>query len=156
METDSIVDMLEPLREPGAVSWWPPAPGWWLIALLTLALLGFGVYKLWLFHRRAAPLRAARKTLLSIASASLCDSEQAAALGILQRQVAIAICGRKACAGLTGQAWAEFLNSLTKSKNMYFDGELTELAYLPAVTRAQAHKAMEATRGWLHDLERPQ
>ena len=34
--------MLEQLRDihlPQAVHWWPPAPGWWLVALVSLALI---------------------------------------------------------------------------------------------------------------------
>ena len=28
------LDKLEPLIAPAPISWWPPAPGWWLLALL--------------------------------------------------------------------------------------------------------------------------
>src|SRR5262245_54923082 len=47
-----------PLRDihlPGAVGWWPPAFGWWL--LLTLAFVAAALYALHLYrarHRRAA------------------------------------------------------------------------------------------------------
>ena len=30
---------LHPLREPLPIGWWPPAPGWWLLAGLALAAL---------------------------------------------------------------------------------------------------------------------
>ncbi|MDF5829105.1 DUF4381 domain-containing protein [Pseudomonas aeruginosa] len=35
------LDRLEPLIAPLPVGWWPPAPGWWLLAAL-LPLLGWG------------------------------------------------------------------------------------------------------------------
>lgn len=155
MEAEAIVSMLAPLREPGAVHWWPLAPGWWVIAALILALAGYGLRRLWRYHLRAAPLRAARKALADLEATSTPGAEQVAALGLLQRRLAIAVAGRKACAGLTGQAWAEFLNSLSKSKQAYFDSKLAELSYLPSVAAQDCDDALEATRRWLSDLERP-
>jgi len=32
------LDQLQDIQLPTAVSWWPPAPGWWLLGLLVLAL----------------------------------------------------------------------------------------------------------------------
>ncbi|WOJ94370.1 DUF4381 domain-containing protein [Congregibacter variabilis] len=155
MEADAIVNMLEPLREPTAVHWWPLAPGWWVLAALILTLAGYGLRRLWLFHLRAAPLRAARRAFADIEATSEANAEQAAALGQLQRRLAIAVAGRKACAGLTGQAWADFLNSLSRSKNAYFDGRLAELNYLPSISPQDCNDALDATRRWLSDLERP-
>ena len=47
-----------PLRDihlPGAVGWWPPAPGWWLLAALVLAgCIGYAVLYYRGRHRRAA------------------------------------------------------------------------------------------------------
>lgn len=148
--------MLEPLREPGAVPWWPLAPGWWVLGAMMLALAGYGLRRLWLFHLRAAPLRAARKALAQLEARSEPGAERAAALGRLQRQLAIAVAGRKASAGLTGHAWAEFLNSLSKSKAPYFDEKLAQLSYLPGIAPQDCDDALDATRRWLDDLERPQ
>ncbi|WP_439858947.1 DUF4381 domain-containing protein [Pseudomonas sp. MBLB4136] len=39
------LDQLEPLIAPAPVGWWPPAPGWWLLALL-LPLLFWGLVHL--------------------------------------------------------------------------------------------------------------
>ena len=42
------LDQLQPPISPEAVSWWPPAPGWWLL-LITLPLLIWGIW--WLRKR---------------------------------------------------------------------------------------------------------
>lgn len=39
------LDKLEPLIAPAPISWWPPAPGWWALALL-LPLLVWGLMHL--------------------------------------------------------------------------------------------------------------
>ena len=39
------LDQLQPLIAPPAIHWWPPAPGWWLLALLG-PLLAWGLWRL--------------------------------------------------------------------------------------------------------------
>ena len=61
MNPDAIVSLLEPLRSPDAVPFWPPAPGWWVLGLIWLALLGYALYLLW---RRIRAERWLRRNLL--------------------------------------------------------------------------------------------
>ena len=52
---------LRDIHLPGLIAWWPPAPGWWLVAALALAgLVAFALYYRNGRHRRAA-LRAVGK-----------------------------------------------------------------------------------------------
>ena len=51
---------LRDIHEPLAPLWWPPAPGWWLIAIACIAALVFGVRALLRIRRRNRPYRVGR------------------------------------------------------------------------------------------------
>lgn len=56
-------DLLQQLRDihlPAEPSWWPPAPGWWLLGLATVALLFWAVRELRRAWRRRQPIKLAR------------------------------------------------------------------------------------------------
>lgn len=62
---------LQPLIEPAAISWWPPAPGWYLLALsIPLAL-----FYLWRAAKRWTPKRKAamQPTLSPLRQAALTE-----------------------------------------------------------------------------------
>lgn len=155
MNPQSIVAQLEPLRTPQAIGWWPPAPGWWVLALLLLAALAALGRWAWRLYRRGAPLRQARARLAEIAQSAATAEERVARLAALQRQVAIRVAGRGACAGLTGAEWSAFLNRLPRGERRYFDDALAELPYRPEVREDESARALNATRDWLRALERP-
>lgn len=58
----SPLDQLQPLIAPAPISAWPPAPGWWLLAVL-LPLAGFGLWRLRRLLRVKAPLSRAEQPL---------------------------------------------------------------------------------------------
>ncbi len=110
-------DPLAELRDyhlPEPVSWWPPAPGWWILALLLTALTL--ALALWLArrHRRRAALRLARAELQGLADAWQGDGDALAyvrGLSRLLRRFALVRFERRRVAGLAGEDWLAFLDA---------------------------------------------
>jgi hypothetical protein len=111
------VDALAELRGyhlPSPVSWWPPAPGWWVLAAMALLLIGVAVWFAVRRHRRRAAARRARLELQSLRSALRRDADAAAfarGLSRLLRRFALARFPRQQVAGLTGTDWLAFLDA---------------------------------------------
>jgi hypothetical protein len=105
---------LKDLHLPNAIGWFPLAIGWWLLAVLIpvfIVLLYFGYQRL----TRKTALKTAKALLISIKTSPMDNAQKLAALSALLRRVAISIAPPHAqTAGLTGQAWLEFLDSSLK------------------------------------------
>lgn len=114
------IAMLRDIHDIPSIHWWPPAPGWWLLAI-TLMLLALLVWR----SRARLSLRIPIPgiTLGSWrweAAAALRDLKRRAVKGQdakqtlgelseLLRRIAMARLGRPACAGLVGTAWLDWL-----------------------------------------------
>lgn len=93
----NLLEQLQPVIAPPAIHWWPPAPGWWLLALLVpLALFG-----LWRLGRRL--LRQRRTS----APAQVLDPLRQAALDELERLP-------KPYYGADAGPWLQQINALLK------------------------------------------
>lgn len=95
------LNRLRDIAEPDAVSWWPPAIGWWILfaaILVGLVIIGF---RMWLRYRADAYRRAAISALDS-ATTSADVSE------ILKRAALVAF-PRSDVASLSGAAWCRWL-----------------------------------------------
>ncbi len=154
---DAPMQFLRDIRDLDPVGWWPPAPGWWLVAGLGLLLLAAS---LWLW--RIAPYQFegwrwdARQRLKRLRRQL--DNQQpkkiAGELSELLRRIAIARCGRHSCAGLTGEAWLAWL---TDNDPTGFDWRerghiLLELPYAPPQTlgsKAALNELIGAALGWV-------
>lgn len=103
------LEQLRPLHLPAAVSWWPPAPGWWLLAVLAVAALT--VTGIWL--RRWQRGRRYRRTALrelALLHEQTNPHVFAAAANQLLRRAALARYPRAEVAGLCLDAWLSFLD----------------------------------------------
>ena len=114
---DSLAELRD-IHQPEMISAWPPAPGWWLLALLLgLALMASCV---WLFRRWRANSyrREALRELTILEDAWQEDQDDHAYLEALQRllkRVALTGFPREDVASLTGEAWLQFLDLSTGS-----------------------------------------
>ena len=91
---------------------WPPAPGWWVLASVVLAVLVFAGVRLYRRHR----LRRQRKRIL--AELQRLDREElqrdtaafTTAVSTLLRRVALMRYPRRRVAPLSGEEWLRFLD----------------------------------------------
>jgi len=111
-----VQDPLAGLRDihlPDPVSWWPPAPGWWLLALGAVVVLGLAVWALGRHLKRRRRLRGILAEVDALAAAYRRNGDAQAlcsGLSLTLRRVALAAWPRERVAGLTGTAWLQFLD----------------------------------------------
>ncbi|MEO8545561.1 MAG: DUF4381 domain-containing protein [Burkholderiaceae bacterium] len=153
---------LRDIHLPGAPAFWPPAPGWWLLGTLLLALLAWAGIAALKRHRIRQERQLVRDALARI-EAGLAQDDGAAAfadLSVLLRRHALSRYPRAQVAGLTGRAWLQFLDQAGGASG-FADGPGRVLATAPYQRVAPADldpTALLALVGqWLeHEGPRPQ
>jgi hypothetical protein len=105
---------LKDIHLPPPVSLWPPAPGWWVLAVLIVLALILGIWKLLQWRRHRAYRRAALCELQTLQQQwqQHGDPERLQTqLNRLLKQVALAAYPRAQVAALHGDAWLQFLDA---------------------------------------------
>ena len=140
MNPELLASQLRDIRGLDAIPWWPLAPGWWLVAIGVVALVWLLGTRLPVWRwprptRRLAWQRTAARDLRALRRrVGHEDSKRLAGeLSELLRRIAMARCGRDACAGLSGKDWLQWLSA---NDPLGFDwtrhGDLlTRLPYAP-------------------------
>lgn len=108
-----LLNALRDIHEPAAPGFWPPAPGWWLLALLLLAGLAWLGLRAYARQRRRAPIRQAVDELAEWQRQAARRQDAGAhadALAALLKRAALSRYPREAVAGLSGDAWLGFLD----------------------------------------------
>ena len=106
----ALLHGLRDIHLPDSVSWWPLAPGWWLLLALSSLLLWF-LLRTW--RQRGALRRQALKELQLIQDRFEQEGESrqlALELSTLLRRVALVRFPREQVAGLQGEQWLGFLD----------------------------------------------
>lgn len=153
---------LRDIHLPDAVSWWPPAPGYWLLlALLMISLMSF-----WLMrkrYRQRAVKRAALKqlTLIKQNFRQNHDTQQLVSqLSALLRRAAISTFPRANCAALTGQQWLQWLDTGLKNQPLNFNSSAGQLLvsapYQKTIASEQTEELLKLCQQWLSQLPAPQ
>ncbi len=144
-----------PLRDihlPAPISEWSLAVGWWI----TLALIPMLLWISFLVYRHLTgktALKTAKKLLAQLKQdSSKTVAEKLIEISALIRRVAISVAPREYCAGLTGQAWLEYLDKPLKNKD-FSQGIgrcLTDVNYqrTPSLS-VDIHELFKLTERWL-------
>lgn len=98
---------LAPAHAPAPAGWWPPAPGWWTLALLLL--LAVGAWSYWFMRPARRFSRAALRELKQLENRPRDDAQMASELEQLLRRYALAIHGHGNVANLSGATWLAFV-----------------------------------------------
>ena len=110
---------LRDIHLPTPISWWPPAPGWWvLLGLLVLCFLSIFMFRR--IRKRRSVRVAALKALITISSDFEAQEDTQAlvkALSVLLRRICLSYFPRTEVAGLTGEAWLHFLDDCLDWQN---------------------------------------
>jgi hypothetical protein len=102
---------LRDIHLPEAISWFPPALGWWLLVFL-IPLIIFGAWGLFKRLTRYTALKSADKLLATIkVDSDLGDLEKLQQISIWLRRVSISTAVRQQSAGLTGKSWLNYLDN---------------------------------------------
>lgn len=133
---------LNDIVSPPPVSWWPLAPGWYVVfGIVIVALIALLVWSY--LHWRANAYR-------RVALTELDQAGNVAAISTLLRRTALVIAPRTVLAELTGPAWPDWLS--TRSPEPMPDDIrqiLTRAAYDPSAGEDRLEALRSYARAWI-------
>lgn len=148
-------DLLSQLRDIHAtapVPWWPPAPGWWMLALLLLVLLGWVGRRLlarYRIHQRRRQMLGWIDHLNANIDPQRDPQAYLSTLNRIFKLVALRAFPDQHCAVLSGQDWVVFLvEKMEKSQSAASLGALALGPYDPA-PRFDPDQLSELARYWI-------
>jgi len=148
-------NMLRDIHLPDAVSWWPPAIGWWIL----LALLLLAIYLLPKLYRYLTFKPLSRVCQEEFENIKIAYNKQQdlsiliQSISKLLRQISMSFHGRDKVANLTGDAWINSLNDLTEEN--YFQEELKNTlinAPYQKNINIDARLIIDTTQDWIDNL----
>ena len=148
-------DSLRDIHLPDAISWWPPAIGWWILLALVIAAFIF-IPKLYRRMTYTPINKIASITFQNIIAEyeeNNNDSTFIIETSKFLRQTAMSYCGRKEIAQLTGDKWVQALNNVTEQD--YFNDDIKQTllnAPYQKNINIDAEQLIKAVQNWLDKL----
>jgi len=144
---NELLSQLRDIHTVPELPWWPPAPGWWILAVLLLVVLAWTLRKLQLRLRA----RQRRKLLLGFIAQveqqvdpQASPQEYLSGLNRVFKIVAIQAFPECACAHMKGSEWTDFLKekmeptALHDKLEILADGPYQPFAAFDAASLASA------------------
>jgi len=138
-------------------AFWPPAPGWWVLAALLIAILVLTT--VWCF-RRYRLYRLKIQIMDEIETLSDCSTENTEAftarLSMLLRRIALRQYPRERVASLTGSDWLRFLDETGGDGDFEHGiGQILEVGpYRPQTSEQPREALLALARRWaIHNIK---
>lgn len=126
---------LRDIHLPEAISWWPPAPGWWILS--GLLVLGFILFFFWQKYQRSLRIKKAAliefENIRATYHQTLNPAALARSISILLRRVCLSYYPQTNVPGMTGPQWLDYLDSTADIEGFQTDsGNILIVApYIP-------------------------
>ncbi len=119
MSVENPLVNLKDIHLPPAVSFWPPAPGWWILSALFISSIFFG--GLWFYkrHKKRKPINEALRILKNLQihhENSKDEVKSLRNLSNLLRRTSLTFYKHESVASLNGSSWLEFLDKTGNTK----------------------------------------
>ncbi len=127
MDSEELLAQLADIHLPADISYWPPAPGWWILTLIALALLMLAIRR-YIKHRNL--LQICRHALAELSRCYSSYANEASGTGnnlklkyinefnSVIRRVAIYHFPQSNVASLGGRAWVDFIKEKGESSKL--------------------------------------
>ncbi len=149
---------LKDIHLPDAVSWWPPAAGYWIIlAVIAVCIISFLSIKAYRKKFEIKRLALAELSAIKESYESTSDKKQLViSLSELLRRAAISTYPLSECASLTGTQWLNWLDkSLSKNTLNFSNGPgylLTDYIYSKSEQADDVNALIKLSLQWLNKL----
>lgn len=154
-EAQQLLQEMHGIITPTPVSWWPPAPGWWVLTVLLIAGITALIVALLRQRRRTAYKRAALSMLDQLRDCA--DPDLPSETNRLLKRVALAAfpAERTRINQLFGDAWVDWLNGRCgKAPFVGASAEALASGGYRASTPCPREELLTSTRRWLLDHKR--
>ena len=121
---------LRDIHLPEPVSWWPLAPGWWILAgSIALIIIAFFITrKIYLSRQLKRDIKTELEHIKQRFQKTPDESELAKSLSVLLRRASISYYPAKNIAGLTGDDWLAWLDKTnTNAANKKFQSNIGKI-----------------------------
>jgi Domain of unknown function (DUF4381) len=157
MNPQDPLEALNPLRAPEAISWWPPAPGWWALLLAVLLTVGLAAY---LLRRRYLRNAHRRQALLQLDRAQQAyrdggdASHYLGQINALLKRVALLSYPDDNIAATHGAQWRAFINS-SLPPALQLQAEFDDAAYRKSCGEIDLAQVHAAAQYWIRQHRAP-
>lgn len=147
-----LLNRLRDIQPAPDASWWPPAPGWWIIAAvvgIVSALYFWRSRRSTWYAQALSEMRRIERDFVETRNAARCVAQ----LSILLRSVAMTRAPGPMVAGLTGEAWLRYLDEQLAARDFSKGAGrvLLTAPYMPAA-EIDVPALSELTRQWLKSV----